>query len=200
MSPRPNDENVAMHLAAIDPGGGFPVLVYWTDIDIASRTATIRGRLVGAAGPISADFDIARQAGSRAKWNLDEASDAYWYGDYRTGSGFHVPGSGAATYNYYPIWVQPDGTVRFTEVFFAGRPCRRSHLGSAAEAAAGGKRGRGSRHRRGRTGTRRGDGPVELVPQVVPMNAVPRGAVEREEIEEYGERARELHTAPPASR
>jgi hypothetical protein len=214
VAPSPaNAENVAMHLAAIDQRGGFPVLLYWTDIDSASRTATIRGRLAGVGdGPISADFDIARQSGSSAKWNLDQASGAYWYGDYHTGSGYHVRRSVPAgvraacvgciidTYKFYPIWVQPDGTVRFTEVDYTRifpppvlsedplpgpPPVEESLVGEAAPDGAESELGAAAL------------GPVELVPQVVPMNAVPRGPVEREEIEEYGERARELHLAPP---
>lgn len=123
-------DNVVMHLAAVDAGSG-PALLHWTDIDSASRTATIRGRLVGLSGPIAADFDIAREAGSSANWNLDQVSSAYWYGDYHTGSGFHVrqSDSGAASrapctgcitdsYKFYPMWVQPDGTVRYTEVVY----------------------------------------------------------------------------------
>jgi hypothetical protein len=204
-------DNVAMHLAAIDPARGFPVLLFWTDIDSTSRTATIRGRLLGVTGPAAADFDIARQAGATARWNLDQASGAYSYGDYHTGSGFHTRqnGSGATAralctgcitdlYHFYPIWVQPDGTVRFTGVVFRrlfpppvisedplpGPPPVESAVGEAATDDAGPESGAAA------------IGPAELVPQVVPMSAVPRGAVEREEIEEYGERARELHMAP----
>ena len=202
VAPGPSDEdNIAMHLAAIDPGGGGPALVYWTDIDLASRTATIRGRLVGAGGPIGADFDIAREAGARASWSLDAVSDPYWYGDYRTGSGFSLPGSGSGTYKYYPIWVQPEGTVRFAEVFFERKalppeppgprpprpPPEESAVGEADADEAGPEPAAAA-------------GPVELVPQVVPLNAVPRGPVEQEQIEEYGERAHELHRFHPSAK
>ena len=59
-----------MNLAAIDPGAGFPALLDWDDIDSASRTATTGAAWPASPGPMVADFDIARQGGSSAKWNL----------------------------------------------------------------------------------------------------------------------------------
>jgi hypothetical protein len=69
----------------------------------------------------------------------------YWFGDYQTAGGFvsafaQSQGQGAfkailqqgTHYNYYPMWIEPDGTVRYTSVSYTTKTSLLNTLGSAA--------------------------------------------------------------------
>jgi hypothetical protein len=117
-----NNESFVMHLAAIDPGSG-PVLLYWYDLDVQSGKGLVRGRLVSGAGTYSSDFTITENGPTASYFGLGNSS--YWYGDYKTAGGYVQsvplnPGPGKkfskSIYHYFPMWVEPDQTVRYVEV------------------------------------------------------------------------------------
>lgn len=104
-----------LHLTAIDIGEG-PVLLYWYDVNLAKKTATIRGRFV--TGDLTfggADFDISRAGGKRRSFDLLVGDGGPpWYGDYLTAWGYvktpRLVAQGKpfpVTYFYYPMWVEP---------------------------------------------------------------------------------------------
>jgi hypothetical protein len=105
----PDPDNFVLHLTAIDIGQG-PILLYWYDVDTVTYEARIRGRFVTADNQWSWDFTIG------ASFDVTTAAD--WYGDYHTAGGYRETTSGAIDYNYYPVWIQPDGKVHFTRVQF----------------------------------------------------------------------------------
>jgi hypothetical protein len=117
-----NLDNFIMHLVAIDLGEG-PVLLYWYDVDSNAKTATLRGRLIMNKGRYSHDFAVSQAGGNPRSFDLTIPKGSYWYGDYLTAGGY-VEGrpvstdffASLLTYNYYPMWVEPDGTVRYTHV------------------------------------------------------------------------------------
>ena len=132
----PAKKSIIMHLTAIDPGDGGPILLYWYDLDGASETARIRGRFIytdtGETTPLpdsgaftnvreSEEFDIALAGGKTTPFTLNSGSP-YWFGDYKTAGGFRHPKvedsqfATIGTYRYYPMWIQPDGTINYTEV------------------------------------------------------------------------------------
>jgi hypothetical protein len=132
----PAQKSMIMHLTAIDPGDGGPILLYWYDLNGASNTARIRGRFIyadtgentpspdsGAFTDLreSEEFDIALTGGQTTPFNLDSGS-SYWFGDYKTAGGFRnpkvteMPFATIVTYRYYPMWIQPDGTINYTEI------------------------------------------------------------------------------------
>jgi hypothetical protein len=134
-------DNVAFHLVAIDPGKG-PVMLYWYDLNSAAKTITIRGRFVTGAGEYSNDFTISQSAGTSVSFNL--SSPDYWFGDYQTAGGFvsefaptQGPGAFKLTlqkstrYNFYPMWIEPDGTVRYTSVVYTTKGSVLDTLGNA---------------------------------------------------------------------
>jgi hypothetical protein len=116
-----------MHLTAVDLGTG-PVLLYWYDLDSATKTMTIRGRLITGNGQYSPDFVISKQ-GSATSFALTSAY--YWFGDYKTAGGFIregniITGQGpfkvtthVAHYHYYPIWINPLGSVNYADVDYS---------------------------------------------------------------------------------
>jgi hypothetical protein len=122
-------DNALMHLAAIDPGTG-PVLLYWYDINADTKKATVRGRLIFADKQYSDDIVVATDAPNTThvfdlitmpKGCPDGKGGyvgGYWFGDYKTAGGFAPHGFSARdqVYRYYPMWDEPDGTVRFSEV------------------------------------------------------------------------------------
>jgi len=123
-----NADDVAFHLVAIDPGEG-PILLYWYDLDSAAKSITIRGRLITGKGETTNDFSISQKSGQPASFNLTSVD--YWFGDYQTAGGFvsgAMPAAGqgpfkvtlqkSTHYNYYPMWIEPDGTVRYTSVVY----------------------------------------------------------------------------------
>ena len=114
-----NLNSLVMHLVAIAPIRSGPVLLYWYDVTGDARTATVRGRLISSDSVHSPDFAVARSAGSERSWSIDGHPN-YWYGDYWTAGGSCAPLSDTLTCDYYPMWVEPDGTVRYTRVHYAG--------------------------------------------------------------------------------
>ena len=118
-------DNFVFQVTAIDPGAG-PVLLYWYDVDSAARTVTIRGRLVSGKAEYSADFVISQQSGSPRSFAL--TAQDYWFGDYKTAGGYVsssnvTQGEGSfkfslktSTFHYYPVWIDPNGSVNYTEV------------------------------------------------------------------------------------
>jgi hypothetical protein len=111
-------DNFLLHLAAIDPGTG-PVLLYWYDINANTKKATVRGRLIFGDNQYSDDIVVANDAPNTTHvFNVIPLSN-YWFGDYKTAGGFGPHGISAVNdqiYRYYPMWDEPDGTVRFSEV------------------------------------------------------------------------------------
>jgi hypothetical protein len=110
-----------MHLAAIDPGSG-PILLYWTDVDAKNNRALVRGRLVTSVSEYSDDFPLSRElitSDPAQKPTISAAryfplgTNSYWYGDYRSASGY---AENAGGYDYFPMWIEPDNSVRFTRV------------------------------------------------------------------------------------
>jgi hypothetical protein len=121
--------NIAFHLAVADPGTG-PLLLYWTDMDSAAKTLTVRGRLITGRGEFTEDFTISRQAGADHSFALG----GNWYGDYHTAGAFmrrvgqaagqapFVVDSRTSRYEFYPMWVESDGIVHYTRVEYAVDP------------------------------------------------------------------------------
>lgn len=127
-----DEDNLVFHLAVADPPGGGPVLLYWTDLDSSAKKVTVRGRVITGNGEFTDDFTISQNGGQPASFQL--AGNDYWYGDYHTAGAFFrkltAPGPGpftlevpsAARFEYYPMWVEPNGTVRYTRVEYAVEP------------------------------------------------------------------------------
>jgi hypothetical protein len=152
-----NNDSFAMHLTAIDLGGG-PILLYWYDMNVASKRGTVRGRLITGMGEFSDDFPIFKSSSrltvsaangvSAAQGNrlilagdyFDLGSNSYWYGDYKTAGGYISPTRVRAQspgiqsvltvlpqkYNYFPMWIEPDKTVRYGQVSVEVLPSRKS--------------------------------------------------------------------------
>ncbi len=124
-----NTDNIVFHLAVADPGSG-PVLLYWTDLDSATKKVTVRGRLITAKGKFTDDFTISQSNGSPTSFTL--AGNEYWYGDYHTAGGYmkksaQTLGQGqlmvtlgtTTRYDYYPMWIEPGSTMRYAKVEYA---------------------------------------------------------------------------------
>lgn len=139
-----NADNVAFHLTAVDPGKG-PIMLYWYDLDSAAKTITIRGRFITGEGEYSNDFTISQSAGTAASFNL--AAPNYWFGDYQTAGGFvsevaQTQGQGtfkltaqkSTHYNFYPMWIEPDGTVRYARVVYSTKGSVLENLANAGNA------------------------------------------------------------------
>lgn len=107
-----------MQLTAIDPGAG-PVLLYWYDINGATKKGSVRGRFVFNEDQYSPDFDIAVDVGGGAHLFDVIPNTKYWYGDYKTAGGYGPKGLqpvSTSLYRYFPQWVEPDGAIHFSEV------------------------------------------------------------------------------------
>jgi len=107
-------DNFMMHLVAIDLGIG-PVLLYWSEFDLATKTALVRGRFIFNRAEFSDDFIISRQNGQTATWALDPNAH-YWYGDYQTASAYMEttsagPPGDTVTFDYFPMWIEANRTV-----------------------------------------------------------------------------------------
>lgn len=124
-----NADNMVYHLAVADPGSG-PALLYWTDLDSATKKVTVRGRLITGKNKFTDDFDIDRSGGSPASFTL--AGNEYWYGDYHTagayvkkfsqavGQGkFQIALGSTTRYDYFPMWVEPASTLRYAKVEYS---------------------------------------------------------------------------------
>jgi hypothetical protein len=95
------------------------VLLYWYDINADTKKATVRGRLIFADNQYSNDIVVANDAPNTAHIFDVIPMSNYWFGDYKTAGGFDPHGIFVADdqiYRYYPMWDEPDGTVRFSEV------------------------------------------------------------------------------------
>jgi|GEM_PF-3240649 len=139
-------DNVAFHLVAVDPGKG-PILLYWNDLDSAAQTITIRGRIITGPGKYTNDFTISKSMGVPASFNLGAPN--YWFGDYQTAGGFvsqsaQSQGQGGlqlmlqkgTRYNFFPVWIEPDGTVRYTSVVYTTKTSLAETLGTIAGGSA----------------------------------------------------------------
>ena len=111
-------DGFTLHLNIVDPKTG-PLLMYWYDMNAATKKAVMRGRMVYGSTNYSADFNIAMDnLKNKHTFNLI-AGTGYWYGDYKTAGGFAPQGiipSNKIKYQFYPMWVEPDHTTRFSEV------------------------------------------------------------------------------------
>jgi hypothetical protein len=119
--------SIAFHLAAADSGTG-PILLYWTDLNTATKKITVRGRLITGVGESSEDFTVSRASGADYSFAL---SSSKWFGDYHTASALvrktgQVLGQGkfmidmrTTRFDYYPMWVEPDNSVHYTRVEYA---------------------------------------------------------------------------------
>lgn len=107
-------DNFLIHLVAIDLGTG-PVLLYWYDVNADTQRAMIQGRVVYENGTVSDDFAISRAGGEQRTWPLAQGQGPYWYGDYLTAGGFTTRGVMRMSH-FYPMWVEPDRTIRYTHV------------------------------------------------------------------------------------
>jgi hypothetical protein len=96
-----------VHLTAIDTGGG--TLLYWYDVNAKTKKATVRARLVFSEDLYSDDFDIS---------SFDMGTVPYFYGDYMTAGAFvsSGPALGITRYDFFPMWTQPDFSLRFSRV------------------------------------------------------------------------------------
>jgi hypothetical protein len=132
--PKANTLNsFVIHLVAVTAGGG-PVLLYWSEFNADTNTATVRGRLISAHGWSLSAFDLSRSAGQPRSWSITPGTvqdpsrpcaqtlAKTWYGDYQTASGYStILGTGSilqrsVAHHYFPIWVEQDGGVRYTEM------------------------------------------------------------------------------------
>lgn len=124
-----NANNLVFHLAVADPGSG-PVLLYWTDLDSATKKVVVRGRLITAKDKFTDDFTISQTNSNPVNFTL--AGNEYWYGDYHTAGGYmkkfsQTQGQGPLTvtlgtttrYDYYPMWIEPGNTMRYAKVEYA---------------------------------------------------------------------------------
>ncbi|MDT7543516.1 MAG: hypothetical protein QOE33_3420 [Acidobacteriota bacterium] len=119
--------SIAFHLTAADSGTG-PILLYWTDLNSATKKITVRGRLLTGVGESSEDFTVSRASGADYSFALTSSK---WFGDYHTASALvrktgHVEGQGKFTvdmrttrFDFYPMWVEPDNDVHYTRVEYA---------------------------------------------------------------------------------
>jgi hypothetical protein len=173
--------DVILHLVAVDSGNG-PVLLYWTDLSIDNKNASVRGRLIFSNG-YSSDFSISQQGGKAYTWALTKGA-SYWYGDYQTASAFtHITGDSIAqrqlVTNFFPVWVQPDNTIRYTNVSFSQPLIQMSH---ASGRLIGGLPVKVI-----------GKGDWKLRPMFRSVSRIPRSPQEVEEIEKYGVHAKDQH-------
>jgi hypothetical protein len=63
---------------------------------------------------------ISRGNGASRYWDMPPGRKN-WYGDYQTASGYFTIAARAGAppitqYRFYPMWVEPDNTIRYTEV------------------------------------------------------------------------------------
>jgi len=129
-SPR-SPNNFIMHLAAIELLQG-PVLLYWSEFQGLEKKGTVRGRIIFDELLHSSDFAISRANGAARSWDLPPGKKN-WYGDYQTASGYGTavarPGAPSLSrYRYYPMWVEPDNRIHFTEVAIETDPAAPANI------------------------------------------------------------------------
>lgn len=120
------------HPTIIDTKTG-PLLLYWYDMNSKTLKAKIRGRIITGVNDYSPDFDISTQNNIGYSFDLktlkpngkvDNRVDTLnWYGDYHTADGFidqdtQNSNKDSATAHFFPRWVQPDYTFRYTEITY----------------------------------------------------------------------------------
>lgn len=114
-------KNFLFHPVVIDSGDG-PPLLYWHDVNMVDNKVTIRGRFITGQGELSEDFTISKVRGLDRSFALTtQGPPGRWYGDYLTAGGGFVKAFGKITnpgpiYSYFPMWVEPDDTIRFARV------------------------------------------------------------------------------------
>ena len=104
------------HIVAVDIGDG-PVLLYWSDFNMKSHTATVRGRFILSDKDYTDDFAVARKIVGHDllphTWNILVGATLnptkVWYGHYKTAWGFAeattVKGEQPSSkYHLYPVW------------------------------------------------------------------------------------------------
>lgn len=111
-----------LHLTII-PGHGGPALLYWTEFNANTNKSTVRGRLVSEDGWYSSDFPVSLANGMPRNWSIDPHTNP-WYGDYQTADSYNrivfssSVLSSQVEHHYFPMWVESDQSLRFTEVTF----------------------------------------------------------------------------------
>jgi hypothetical protein len=116
----PDINNFVFHVTPVDAGLG-PILYYWYDVNTITQEAMIRGRIVNGESNWTDDFAVSRSYfGPRS---FDVMTGQRFYGDYHTAGGYVVRNGPNGdwsfhTYHYYPVWLEPDGNVRFAHVKF----------------------------------------------------------------------------------
>jgi hypothetical protein len=113
--------SIVMHLVIVPVGDA--TLLYWTDMDFASGIGQARGRFIFGRGQYSSDFAIAQNgpSGQPHTFAIPDPQNSpsfYWYGDYQTAAGYETKGPTSSTYNAYPIWIEPDGTIHYAHVAY----------------------------------------------------------------------------------
>ena len=87
----------------------------------------MRGRIITGSGKYSEDFAITEGGILHLTNYFNLCSAQYWYGDYNSAGGYveevslgratpRLPPSVEKVFNYFPMWVEPDGTVRYVRV------------------------------------------------------------------------------------
>jgi hypothetical protein len=111
-------QSFLMHLAIVEAPPG-PALLYWYDVNTSTNKVRIRGRFVFAEDQTSDDFDVAVDAANTPHSFTITPGASHWFGDYKTAGGYTWKGIttlGTSYYHYYPMWDEPDGTMRFSHV------------------------------------------------------------------------------------
>jgi hypothetical protein len=109
------ESSSVIHLTAVDPGSGGPVLLYWTDL---TGGTVLKGRVHGRV-IYNKDSSVEVDDITPVPFDLTPPATGakpYFYGDYRTAEVFETAGpSGTTVYRYYPMWVQPWTTPKNDE-------------------------------------------------------------------------------------
>lgn len=121
----PAEADFVMHLTVLDPArqatDDGPIMLYWYDVDGASKTAVIRGRVIKGmtpAGDLDTSDDLPlngrKPDGSPIPFSVlgSTGGTGHWYGDYKGGSAY-LDSSNA---RFFPMWVQNDSAAHWTEV------------------------------------------------------------------------------------
>ena len=120
-------KSCVLHPTIIDSGTG-PLLLYWYDMNGNTLKGKIRGRVIAGSGTYTNDFDISTDQDKPYSFDLTVANK-YWYGDYHTAGGFVAAKTinrfqkiDVRTVRFFPMWVQPDQTIRYGEVSYSYMP------------------------------------------------------------------------------
>ena len=139
---REGRSNFIYNPVLVDAGDG-PILAYWYDVTTDNQDpnrpqwAKIKGRLFFGRQEFTPDFTIR---------SLFDVTKDRFYGHYQMAGGFHTATpSGDRRTTFFPVWIEPDGDVRFAKVeyFVPG-----DRLGRAPGRVAGTRLGRVSAQNR----------------------------------------------------